>query len=89
LTLTPNGEKQRLAIAHMDVEQQLNKRRAHTPRDLFTPGSSPIHGLLYSILPEGDRFTEDGKLIVPGQYRRDDVTTGQHLAPSWKNVEAR
>jgi Fic family protein len=39
-------------------------------------------------LPRGDRITEDGKPIVPGQYRRDDVTVGQHMAPSWKDIES-
>jgi Fic family protein len=83
------ARKQRLAIAHMDVEQQLEQTAsALSPRDLFTPRFvAEIHGLLYGKLPEGDRFTDDGKPIVPGQYRRDDVTAGRHLAPSWKNVE--
>jgi Fic family protein len=84
------AKKQRLAIAHMEVEEQLEQVVSALPaRDLFTPKFvCEIHGLLYGKLPRGDRITEDGKPIVPGQYRRDDVTVGQHMAPSWKDIES-
>lgn len=84
------AKKQRLAIAHMEAEEQLEQSvSALSPRDLFAPKLvCEIHGLLYGKLPKGDRITEDSKPIVPGQYRRDDVTVGQHLAPSWKDVES-
>ena len=84
------AKKQRLAIAHMDVEEQLEQTaNALSPRELFAPKLvCEIHGLLYGKLLKGDRITEDGKPIVPGQYRRDDVTVGQHLAPSWKDIES-
>lgn len=83
------AKKQRLAVAHMEVEQQLEHMVSALPaRDLFAPQwVSKIHALLYGRLPEDDRLTDDGKPIVPGQYRRDEVTAGRHLAPSWKKVE--
>jgi Fic family protein len=84
------AKKQRLAIAHMEVEEQLEQAVSTLPaRDLFTPKLvCEIHDLLYGKLPKGDRITEDGKPIVPGRYRRDDVTVGQHLAPSWKDIDS-
>jgi Fic family protein len=84
------AKKQRLAIAHMEVEEQLEQTVSALPsRDLFTPKLvCEIHGLLYGKLPKDDRITGDGKPIVPGQYRHDDVTVGQHLAPSWKDIDS-
>src|SRR5437016_3348688 len=84
------AKKQRLAITHMEAEEQLEQTvNARSSRDLFAPKLiCEIHGLLYGKLPKGDRITEDGKPIVPGEYRRDDVTVGQHLAPSWKDIES-
>jgi Fic family protein len=83
------AKKQRLAIVHMEVEEELEKAVIGQPiRDLFSSKMpSEIHRLLYGKLPKGDRITEDGKPIVPGEYRRDDVTVGRHLAPSWKDIE--
>lgn len=83
------AKKQRLAIAHMEVEEQLEKSvSGQAGRDVFTSKTvCEIHRLLYGKLPKGDRITEDGKPIVPGEYRRDDVTVGRHLAPSWKDIE--
>lgn len=83
------AKKQRLAVAHMDVEEQLEMAvTAQPPRNLFASKFvCEIHRLLYGKLPNGDRITDDGKHIVPGEYRRDDVTVGRHLAPSWKDIE--
>jgi len=83
------AKKQRLAIAHMEVEQQLEERLGRTtPRDLFDRQLvREIHGLLYGKLPEADRATDEGRPIVPGEYRRDDVTVGRHVAPSWKDID--
>lgn len=83
------AKKQRLAVAHMEVEEQLERAVSAQPaRDVFTSKTvCEIHRLLYAKLPKGDRITEDGKPIVPGAYRRDDVTVGRHMAPSWKDIE--
>ncbi len=81
------AKKQRLALAHMEVEQQLEERRV-TTRDLFDRKRvREIHSLLHGKLPEADRVTDEGKPIVPGEYRRDDVTVGRHIAPSWKDID--
>lgn len=83
------AKKQRLAIAHMEVEQDIEQKYRETdPKNLFDPGFvKEIHGLLYSKLPIEDRVTDDGKPIVPGEYRHDDVYAGRYLAPSWKDVD--
>ena len=83
------ARKQRLAVAHMEVEEHLEQKVAGRPaRDLFSPAFvCEIHGLLYSKLPEADRITEEGRRIIPGGYRDDDVQTGQHVAPPREDVE--
>src|SRR3989442_1287727 len=64
------AKKQRLAIAHMEVEEQLEQTvNELSPRDLFAPKLvGEIHRHLYGKLPKRDRMTDDGKSIVPGQY---------------------
>ena len=83
------AKKQRLAVAHMEVEQQLEERfRRTTPKDLFDRELvREIHGLLYGKMLEADRVADEGKPIVPGEYRRDDVMVGRHVAPSWKDID--
>ena len=83
------ARKQRLAIAHMEVEEHLEQRLGQTvPRDLFTPSLvREIHSLLHGKLPESDRMTNEGEPIVPGEYRGKDVAAGRHVAPPWKTVE--
>ena len=83
------ARKQRLAIVHMEVEEQLEQSLVGRPaRDLFASALvREIHRLLYGKLPEADRITDEGKQIVPGEYRDDDVQAGQHLAPPRKDVE--
>jgi Fic family protein len=82
------AKKQRLAVAHMDVEELLEKTATEqTARDLFdAKWVREIHRLLYGKLPKKDRINDDGKEIVPGEYRRDDVTVGRHHAPPWPEI---
>ena len=82
------AKRQHLAIAHMEVEEELERRLAgKSARDLFNPAPvREIHALLYGKLPDADRATDDGKPIIPGEYRRDDVQTGRHVAPPWRDV---
>ena len=83
------ARKQRVAIAHMEVEDQLERSQAGRPaRELFDPALvREIHGLLYGKLPEADRITDQGKQIVPGKVRADDVQAGRHVAPPWQDVD--
>ena len=81
--------RQRLALAHMKVEEELEQKLDwRTPQDLFSGVLvREIHRLLYSELPGADRVTGEGAPIVPGEYRRKDLTAGRHVAPPWKEVE--
>jgi Fic family protein len=73
----------------MEVEEHLEKAVAgQAARELFSAQwVVDIHRLLYGKLSRQDRLTEDGKEIVPGEYRRDDVTVGRHLAPPWRDID--
>lgn len=82
------ARKQRVAVAHMEVEQQLELALTKTARgEIFSPLLvCEIHGLLYSKLPEADRVSDEGDPIVPGKYRTKDVKAGRHVAPPCKDV---
>lgn len=84
------ARKQRLAVAHMEAEEELEQRLAGmSARDLFSAARvREIHRLLYQKLPPPDRVTDEGKPIVPGEYRQVDVTAGRHVAPPSGDVEA-
>lgn len=80
------AKKQRVAIAHMDAEAALELQGV-SARDWFASiRVAEIHASLYSKLPAGDRITDDGEPIVPGEFRLKDVTAGRHLAPAWRDV---
>lgn len=82
--------KQRLAVAHMEVEEEVEAAYVQTdPRELFSPEVvQRVHALLYGRLPEVDRRTEDGSAIVPGEFRSKDVIVGRHVPPPCKDVPA-
>lgn len=84
------AKKQRLALAHMEVEEQLEcTLQAKDARGSFSPlFVREIHRLLYEKLPPDDRVTGEGEPIAPGEYRIKDVTAGHHVAPSWQDVTA-
>ncbi len=85
------AERQRLGIAHIDAEVELEAR--YTGADgaaaLYTPQAvQDIHRALFSRLPAADLATEQGAAIEPGQLRRRDVSVGQHAAPTAVSVDA-
>ena len=78
------ARKQRLAVAHMAAESDLEARVAGLARaELFAPTLiSTIHADLYQRLPEADRVTDEGDdRVEPGVWRSRPVTAGRHLAP--------
>jgi Fic family protein len=77
------ARRQRLAVAHMEAERSLESAWSGVvARDLFHPDRVvAIHAGLYSRLPEIDRVTEDGQVVVPGEYRTRSVSAGRHVAP--------
>ena len=83
------ARKQRLAITHMEVEQELEQALDKTaPGEAFASQLvREIHGLLYSKLPEADRVTDESKPIVPGEFREKSVKAGRHTAPPRDDIE--
>jgi Fic family protein len=84
------ARRQRLALAHMQTEAQLEQRS--TGRAAGTaPWSAQqvwdvqtvqdIHQDLFARLPEGDRTLEDGTVLQPGALRTQQVSVGAHAAP--------
>lgn len=85
------ARKQRLAVAHMAAESDLEARVAGLARaELFAPTLiSTIHADLYQWLPEADRVTDEGDdRVEPGVWRSRPVTAGRHLAPPPEAVPA-
>jgi Fic family protein len=84
------ARKQRLAVAHMAAEEELEARTADLSRlALYDPALvSDIHAALYSRLPEADRVTDEGdETIIPGAWRTRQVAAGRHVAPPPEEVE--
>ncbi|WP_175689139.1 Fic family protein [Burkholderia anthina] len=82
-------KKQRFAVAHIATEVALEEEwRALPVAALFeTARISAIHDRFFSCLPPDERLTGDGAVIVPGEFRRSDVTVGRHLAPEPEMIE--
>jgi len=83
------ARKQRLAIAHMEVESELEDETGQSPAPaLFSDALvRDIQARLYGKLPPADRATEQGQVVTPGAYRKKDVSAGLHVAPPWQDVE--
>jgi Fic family protein len=83
------ARKQRLALAHIETEAELEGALPTTRGELYAPAFvQRIHADLYGRLPPPDRVTDDQQQIEPGVLRRGLVTAGRHLAPDPKLVPA-
>jgi Fic family protein len=83
--------KQRLAVAHIEVEAALEQRYAGQDgaAALYAPDVAQVlHQALFGRLPAADLFTDEGEAIVPGQLRQREVQVGQHVAPAFASVPA-
>ena len=83
------ARKQRLAVAHIEVEDELERSTGATaPTALFSGALvREIHARLYGKLPASDQKTDQGEPVRAGQYRMKDVSAGLHVAPPWQEVE--
>lgn len=90
------ARKQRLAVAHMDVEEAFEDALDARVRD---PGQQDawlyqadtlcsIHAALFKTLPQEDLVLKDGSLMEPGQLRTRQVAVGRHEAPLHAAVPA-
>jgi Fic family protein len=82
---TKLAARQRLALAHIDTEVDLESRYVGQVGaiSLYTKDAiQDIHRSLFARLPQADRQTDEGVPIEPGQFRTRDVSVGRHIAPT-------
>lgn len=87
------ARRQRLALAHMATESQLqtlwpqwNRAQVWSAQTL-----ADIHHDLFARLPESDRMQGDGQAaqaLQPGQWRERELSVGRHAAPTAAAVPA-
>ena len=83
------ARKQRLALAHMAAEEELEVQASTLSRtSLYAPGFiAAIHAALYNRMPEADRMTDEGDAeVIPGAWRTQPVAAGRHVAPPPETV---
>jgi Fic family protein len=86
-TDSDKARRQRLALAHMATEAQLetlwpqwDASKIWAPQTVLD-----IHQDLFARLPEADRMQGSGtqaQVLQPGQWRQREVSVGRHAAPS-------
>jgi Fic family protein len=81
------ARRQRLALAHMATELQLETRWAQwdVQKVWSTQTVCDIHQDLFARLPPSDLQPATGAsqpALVPGQLRRQEVSVGRHVAPA-------
>lgn len=77
------ARRQRLALAHMATEAQLEQRWAHwSTHEVWAPQTvADIHQDLFARLPATDLTAAGDEPLVPGQWRTKEVSVGRHAAP--------
>ena len=78
------ARRQRLAVAHIEAEIELDARfaGAEGAAALYTPSAlQQVHAALFARLPKEDLVTDEGAAIAPGQWRDREVRVGRHVAP--------
>lgn len=84
---TPDvARRQRVALAHIDAERELEEIVTTEAGALSSGFLKQAHENLYRRLPEPDRLTDDGQVIIPGSLRTHDVAVGRHQPPAWKSI---
>lgn len=74
--------KQRLAVAHMEAEAELETRYAGQAAALYSAEAVlDIHRTLFEKLPQADLQSTPGATIEPGVFRTAEVSVGRHVAP--------
>lgn len=73
---------QRVALAHIEAEIELERLVAEGESPMAAAFLTKAHHALYSRLKEEDRTTEDGRVVIPGEVRGEDVQVGRHVPPT-------
>ncbi len=79
---------QRLALAHIEAERELEQRMAAGEAVLSSAFLQQAHAALYGRLSSKDRTTTDGRVVLPGSLRVVQVAIGRHEPPLWSSVPA-
>ena len=69
---------QRIAIAHLDAERELERS---TDEPLTTAFTLRAHAAMYGRLKQADRTSSGGLVVEPGALRTQQVIVGLHLPP--------
>ena len=73
---------QRVALAHIEAEIALEHRVAEGESPMTAAFLVKAHHALYARLSEEDRMTADGRIVVPGEVRDQNVQVGRHIPPT-------
>jgi len=76
------ARRQRLALAHIQAEGQLNALDTSEAKALHSHSLQRAHQALYEQLAPEDRLSDDGLPVVPGQLRTLDVAVFRHQPPT-------
>lgn len=87
------ARRQRLALAHMATESQLDTLWPQWSRQQVWSAQTvlDIHQDLFARLPDADRLQGEGdqaQVLQPGQWRGREVSVGRHAAPAASAVPA-
>lgn len=82
------AKRQRLALAHIEAERELETRAATEEIALHSRFLLDAHAGLYTRLSMPDRTTDAGRVVEPGRLREEDVSVGRHQPPAWSSVKA-
>jgi Fic family protein len=77
---------QRIALAHIDAEKELEQRVTAGERPLTTRFLVAAHAALYSRLSNEERTTPEGRVVAPGELRAEQVAVGRHEPPLWSAI---
>lgn len=69
---------QRIALAHIEAERELEQSNGLPLQAAFL---IEAHRAIYERLAPGDRLSDDGIEIVPGQLRNQEVQVSRHIPP--------
>ncbi|OQX05529.1 MAG: cell filamentation protein Fic [Desulfobulbaceae bacterium A2] len=79
---------QRLALAHIEAERELELRVAAGEPVLISDFLRQAHVALYGRLAPEDRATPEGRIVDPGAWRQEQVRVGRHEPPAWSSLPA-
>jgi len=85
------ARRQRIALAHIEAEQELAAKLPDERAEAFALRSSFLveaHAALYRRLTPADRTTDEGVVVEPGVLRSREVAAGRQLPPTHASVPA-